>query len=90
MTDLAQRRYLRVDPENRLVADVLEAEWHAKLRALAEAREAAEQQRHQEQIRLSATEREAILSPGRLPAFGHDPRTPSRERSASRDSSSRT
>lgn len=32
-----QRRYLRVDPENRLVADVLEAEWNAKLRALAAA-----------------------------------------------------
>ena len=80
-TDLAQRRYLRVDPENRLVADVLEAEWHAKLRALAEAREAAEQQRHQEQIRLSATEREAILElPRAFARFGHDPRTPSRER----------
>ena len=72
-TDLAQRRYLRVDPENRLVADVLEAEWHAKLRALAEAREAAEQQRHQEQIRLSATEREAILSPRACPLRARPP-----------------
>jgi len=35
--DLAQRRYLHVDPENRLVADVLEANWNRKLRALAEA-----------------------------------------------------
>ena len=58
--ELAQRRYLRVDPENRLVADVLEVEWHAKLRALAEAREAAEQPHHQDQSRLSVTEREAI------------------------------
>ena len=27
--DLAQRRYLRVDPDNRLVADSLEADWNA-------------------------------------------------------------
>ena len=79
--DLAQRRYLRVDPENRLVADVLEAEWNAKLRALAEAREAAEQQHHQDQIRLSATEREAMLElPRAFARFWHDPRTPPRER----------
>src|SRR2546427_1117260 len=67
--DLAQRRYLRVDPDNRLVADVLEAEWNTKLRALAAARESAEQQQHQDQARLSAMEREAILE---LPqAFTH-------------------
>src|SRR5215471_3642937 len=38
--ELAQRRFLRVDPENRLVADVLEAEWNDRLRALAAAQEA--------------------------------------------------
>jgi hypothetical protein len=36
--DLAQRRYLQVDPDNRLVAAVLEAEWNTKLRELEEAR----------------------------------------------------
>ena len=30
--DLAQRRYLKVAPDNRLVASVLEAEWNSKLR----------------------------------------------------------
>ena len=35
--DLAQRRYMRVDPDNRLVADALEAEWNARLRDLEEA-----------------------------------------------------
>jgi hypothetical protein len=34
--DLAQRRYMHVDPANRLVADALEAEWKNKLRALNE------------------------------------------------------
>lgn len=40
--ELAQRRYLKVDPDNRLVADALEADWNAKLRALAAAQEAYE------------------------------------------------
>jgi DNA invertase Pin-like site-specific DNA recombinase len=39
---LAEKRYRSVDPENRLVAAELEKGWEAALRALAEAREAAE------------------------------------------------
>jgi recombinase-like zinc beta ribbon protein/Homeodomain-like domain-containing protein len=79
--DLAQRRYLRVDPENRLVADVLEAEWNAKLRALAEAREAAAQPHQQDQARLSATERETMMAlPQEFTRFWPDPRTTERER----------
>ena len=79
--DLAQRRYLRVDPENRLVADVLEAEWNAKLRALAAAREAAEEQRQRDQAQLSAAEREAMLGlPCDFAAIWRDPRTADRER----------
>ena len=35
--DLARRRYLAVDPANRLVADTLEADWNIALRALADA-----------------------------------------------------
>jgi Recombinase zinc beta ribbon domain len=33
--DLAQRRFMLVDPSNRLVADTLECEWNGKLRTLA-------------------------------------------------------
>ena len=40
--ELAQRRFLKVDPDNRLVADVLEADWNAKLRSVAGAQEAYE------------------------------------------------
>jgi hypothetical protein len=32
--DLAERRFMRVDPHNRLVANTLEADWNNKLRAL--------------------------------------------------------
>ncbi|MEU5547283.1 recombinase family protein [Streptomyces sioyaensis] len=37
--DLARRRYLAIDPDNRLVATSLEADWNAALRELAEATE---------------------------------------------------
>ena len=37
--DLARRRYLAVDPDNRLVADSLEADWNDALRALQTTRE---------------------------------------------------
>ena len=39
---LAQRRYQAIDPDNRLVAAELERRWELALRAVAEAREAAE------------------------------------------------
>lgn len=50
--DLAQRRFMLVDPSNRLVADTLEREWNHKLRALAEAREKRERSRQQDQAVL--------------------------------------
>ena len=36
--DLAQLRFMLVDPNNRLVADTLEGEWNEKVRVLAKAR----------------------------------------------------
>jgi hypothetical protein len=42
--DLARRRYLQVDPANRLVADELEAHWNAALQQVAEAQETYERQ----------------------------------------------
>jgi DNA invertase Pin-like site-specific DNA recombinase len=46
--ELAQRRYMRVDPENRLVADSLEADWNEKLRAFGTAQNEYEQRREQD------------------------------------------
>src|SRR6266700_527544 len=36
--DRARIRYMRVDPNNRLVADTLEAQWNENLRSLAQAK----------------------------------------------------
>ena len=51
--DLAQRRYMLVDPTNRLVADTLEGEWNDKLRALAKTQEERERARQDDQMVVS-------------------------------------
>lgn len=79
--DLAQRRYLRVDPDNRLVAGVLEAEWNAKLRALAAAREMAAQQQEHDCALVSQEERQVMQAmPSTFARFWQDPRTSARDR----------
>ncbi len=80
-SDLARRRFMKVDPENRLVADALEAEWNAKLRALAEVREQSEQQRQADRAVLDGEQKARILSLATdFPRLWNDPRTPHRER----------
>ena len=79
--DLAQRRYLKVDPDNRLVATVLEAEWNTKLRELEEARTIEEQYKQSDQHQVSAQERAEIDQvPERFRQFWNDPKTTARER----------
>jgi hypothetical protein len=79
--ELAQRRYLRVDPNNRLVTDSLEAEWNNKLRALAAAQEEYERQRAGEGGVLSADQRRQIMTlVTDFPRLWRDPATPQRER----------
>jgi hypothetical protein len=55
--NLAHRRYLKVDPDNRLVATVLEAEWKSKLRELEEARAIEAQYNQSDQHQVSVQER---------------------------------
>ena len=60
--ELARRRFMKVDPENRLVADTLEAEWNNKLSALAEAQEQYERQTQKQRMLIDAQAREQLLS----------------------------
>jgi DNA invertase Pin-like site-specific DNA recombinase len=79
--ELAQQRFLQVHPDNRLVADVLEAEWNAKLREVAEAQEAYERQRAADARVLDGPQRAEILALATdVPRLWRDPRTPARER----------
>jgi DNA invertase Pin-like site-specific DNA recombinase len=78
---LARRRYIRVDPDNRLVADSLEAEWNDKLRALSAAQHDYERQRRADQTMLDEKHRAQILAlAADFPQLWCDPNTPDRER----------
>ena len=79
--DLAQRRYLHVDPANRLVADSLEADWNNKLRALRAAQEQYEEQRKNDRAAISEQQRANIANLAEdFPRIWENPNTPDRER----------
>ena len=79
--DLAQRRYLHVDPANRLVADSLEAEWNNKLRALNAAQQQYEEQHKKDQVAISEQQRASIAALAHdFPRLWQNPQTPHRER----------
>ena len=79
--ELAERRYRRVDPDHRLVADTLEADWNAKLRALAEAQEHYERQTAADRHGLDEQRRQEIVRLATdFPRLWHDPHTPHREK----------
>ncbi|HUE88777.1 MAG TPA: recombinase family protein [Vicinamibacterales bacterium] len=79
--DLARQRFMRVDPNNRLVADSLEADWNHKLRLLNEAQERYQQQRDADCLALSDEQRARILTLANdVPRLWRDAATPDRER----------
>ena len=79
--ELAQRRYMRVDPDNRLVADSLEAQWNEKLRALGEAHEEYARRREQDARVLTDEQHSAILAlASDFPRLWIDPGTSDRDR----------
>jgi DNA invertase Pin-like site-specific DNA recombinase len=78
---LAARRYLQVDPDNRLVASTLETDWNDKLRALAQARDEAERLRASDRATLDeATEARIRALAENFPAVWNDPSTSQRDR----------
>jgi len=79
--ELARRRYMQVDPENRLVADSLEAEWNSKLRILAEAQQQYDEQTQKQRLLIDAQITEQLLSLATdFPRVWNDPEVESRER----------
>lgn len=80
-SELARRRFLRVDPDNRLVAASLEAGWNAKPRALSGAEQNYERKRPADQFTISETQREQVLALAtNFPRLWNDPGTADRER----------
>jgi len=79
--DRARLRYMRVDPNHRLVADTLEAQWNEKLRLLAQTREECEKQDRRDTAQMSEEQKEQIRAlASDLPKLWRDPQTGDRER----------
>jgi hypothetical protein len=79
--DRAQVRYMRVDPNNRLVADTLERQWNEKLRLLAQAKEECQSQQRLDALQLSQEQRAKILAlASDFPRVWQDRQTTDRER----------
>jgi DNA invertase Pin-like site-specific DNA recombinase len=79
--DLAQQRYMQVDPNNRLVADVLEAEWNEKIRTFQAAREDYERQRQTDRLQVDEEVRSRVMAlAADFPRLWTDPNTSDRDR----------
>src|ERR1700732_778673 len=79
--DLARRRYMKVDPDNRLVADALEAEWNDKLRGHSDALADYERRSRDQVAALDEQARRRILDLAEeFPAIWNDPRVEPRDR----------
>jgi len=77
----ARRRYLAVDPANRLVADTLEADWNNALRAHRDAQDAYDQAANTATGALTDAQKARIHQlVTDFPAIFNDPHTPHRER----------
>jgi hypothetical protein len=78
--EAARRRYLAVDPTNRLVADTLEADWNTALRELADATDAYERAKTTAATLTQAQRQRITALATDFPALWHNPATPLRER----------
>jgi hypothetical protein len=79
--ELARRRYAKVDPDNRLVADALEADWNHRLRELDTLQQQHERQQHEDEAQLDETARKHIVDLARdFPRVWNDARTSPLER----------
>jgi DNA invertase Pin-like site-specific DNA recombinase/DNA-binding transcriptional regulator YiaG len=79
--ELSRRRYLAVDPDNRMVADALEADWNEALRELQAAEDDYEIKSAGAHETLSQEQRARIVKlASDFPALWRNPATPQRER----------
>jgi DNA invertase Pin-like site-specific DNA recombinase len=79
--NVARHRFMQVDPDNRLVADTLEAEWNEKLRHLQDANDYYEKHRQRESERLKKVQQDEVLKLAKdFPRLWKNPHTPVREK----------
>jgi len=76
----SRRRYMAVDPDNRLVAVNLEADWNEALRVLTSAQEDYERQSAKASPLAEKDRARIVALASDFPKLWSDPRTPQRER----------
>lgn len=80
-TDLSRNRFMMVDPNNRLVADELEADWNEKIRILHGVKKTYDEKRREDHGTLAEEERKRIMGlASDFPRLWNDPKTPFREK----------
>jgi len=79
--EMSKRRYMNVDPDNRLVASSLEADWNAAIKRLREAEDAYQKEcrREKENIDLK-TRNEVVKIANDFPYIWNDPNVADREK----------
>jgi len=79
--ELARRRYMKVDPDNRLVADSLEADWNDKLRRHSDAADEYEKHRQEQNSMMGEEARRRVQDLAeQFPRVWQDARVPPTER----------
>jgi DNA invertase Pin-like site-specific DNA recombinase len=79
--DLAGQRYRRVDPNHRLVANTLEADWNAALKALQEAQQEYETHRQKDQLLINDEVHTKVMAlTNDFPRVWNDPNTTAHDR----------
>ena len=79
--ELAHKRFMSIDPRNRLFADQLEADWNEKLREAEQARQRYEEQAEKDRVRFDDDARQKILSLAKdFPRIWNDPDTTYKQR----------
>lgn len=79
--NLAQRRYMQVDPDNRLVTESLEVQWNEKLCALERAKDEYERLRREDNMVLNETKQKEILALAKdFPRLWQNPNVTNKQR----------
>jgi hypothetical protein len=79
--NLAKQRYMNVDPNNRLVADELEAEWNGKITSYKKAKEDYERRKKEDMASLNSDEVKRIKALATdFPKLWNNPKTSQKER----------
>ena len=79
--DIARRRFMQVNPENRLVADELELDWNQKLREYKKARDEYECQRQKDHLIIDEETRSRVMAlASDFPKLWKDPKVPNQDR----------